>query len=546
MSQGSPEEITSRSSSNTITDDLENVSCPICFKIFNNLLLLNTHLDTDHGFSDTVDDSREYIDRSQTASPNKTKHEHHSNHIKRNRINHVHRPNHIKNKHWKRYSPGLKCHHCHLILNKDGGIRNCRKCGNLFCKRHCRNIIRLNFDAEYDPNNGKWYNCCYSCYSLRSGYNDFGTRVDLTSSFMKSRNSKSEDKALRNLQLENRLIRLIDGIIRLYKRYNGNILLSLKLDYEISNFERSVTPWRSDDNASNCNICQETFNLIVRKHHCRLCGLIVCDNKERGCSSELLVRFLQKVTSDIDYREAVPENPEFNKTLRLCSKCLEMIYVPRRFSQDISAQPSKIFSKYYSLQNLSAMISKMLPQFEDVLSRIEITKEKNNIPGGRDIKELGNLREKVLRSFSSYNLIAKQLLAVKPTNQSEKLIQDSIKIVSANFINEKILPMKNIPSILSSASSSNDSSTNNSLNGNDTPEIKKFSELMSNLSIKEIKEYREELMVYKEQSFILQSAIDDSKKQRRFDEVQTLSTNLKDISDRIHEIQEKLGEQGFD
>jgi len=36
--------------------------------------------------------------------------------------------------------------------------------------------------------------------------------------------------------------------------------------------------WQDDEAVSRCNLCKEEFNqLTFKKHHCRLCGLVVCD-----------------------------------------------------------------------------------------------------------------------------------------------------------------------------------------------------------------------------------------------------------------------------
>lgn len=529
--------------SSNITN-VQNISCPICFTSFSNLGLLNTHLDSDHGFSDKIDDSnRKYI------KPNKT-----SVKIRKNKSSIVESPiknleipkNKIKTSHWKKYTSDSKCHDCNRILKNQSNIRNCRKCGYLFAKDHCQNVIKLNLKAEYDPENGKWYNCCHNCFTMRPGYNDYGTRIDLSETFSRIRDSRSDDKELRKLQLETRLVSLVDGITALYLKYRDSILGPVKLDYNISLLEKSTVPWKDDSAISNCNICQSKFTMLLRKHHCRLCGSIVCDKVETACSNELLIRFLQNVTRDLHYKREVPSDPEFDKAIRLCSRCLEMIYVPRIYKQDIQAVPSLMINKYHSLQNLTTVINQVLPKFEDLLSKIEIDKEMNNVPSMTDVRELGKQREKLIRSFKTYNILTKQLLAITPVNSSEKRIQKSIRIITYGFINEKILPMKNVPSILGNVSSSAETSSNNSLMEEGTPEVKKLSELMSNLTIKEIKQYREELMVFKEQRFMLQSMIDNSKKQRHFDEVQVLNSNMKDITDRIKDIQGKLGDQGFD
>lgn len=524
--------------------NIENISCPICFTSFGNLALLNTHLDTDHGFSDNVNNTNNKPIKPNEGSSKIRKGK--SNTTASPRKDHETPKSKLKTSHWKKYTPGSKCHDCNRILKNQSNIRNCRKCGYLFAKEHCRNVIKLNLNAEYDPENGKWYNCCHDCFSMRPGYNDYGTRINLSEIFSKIRDGRSDDKELRKLQLENRLVSLVDGIIELYLKYHDSILGPMKLDYNISLLEKSTVPWKDDSAISNCNICRSKFTILLRKHHCRLCGSIVCDKVETGCSSELLIRFLQNVTRDLHYKREVPNDPEFDKAIRLCSRCLEMIYIPRIYKQDTQSVPSLMISKYHNLQNLTMVINQVLPRFEDLLSKIEIDKEMNNVPSITDVRELGKQREKLIRSFKTYNILTKQLLAITPGNISEKRIQESIRIVAYGFINEKILPMKNVPSILGNGSSSTETSSNTSLMDEGTPEVKKLSELMSNLTIKEIKQYREELMVFKEQRFMLQSMIDNSKKQRHFDEVQVLNSNMKDITDRIEDIQGKLGDQGFD
>lgn len=52
----------------------------------------------------------------------------------------------------------------------------------------------------------------------------------------------------------------------------GNFFFSL-LDGE-----QTVTKWEDDRAVKTCPYCENSFTLINRKHHCRLCGKIVCGN----------------------------------------------------------------------------------------------------------------------------------------------------------------------------------------------------------------------------------------------------------------------------
>lgn len=42
--------------------------------------------------------------------------------------------------------------------------------------------------------------------------------------------------------------------------------------------------WAKDQTKMKCELCYGTFNLIFRRHHCRLCGVLSCAN----CSSKRL------------------------------------------------------------------------------------------------------------------------------------------------------------------------------------------------------------------------------------------------------------------
>jgi len=41
--------------------------------------------------------------------------------------------------------------------------------------------------------------------------------------------------------------------------------------------------WTEDSDVISCTLCQKEFSIIVRKHHCRNCGQIFCNE----CSSKM-------------------------------------------------------------------------------------------------------------------------------------------------------------------------------------------------------------------------------------------------------------------
>ncbi|CAL9730707.1 vacuolar segregation protein Pep7p [Monosporozyma unispora] len=551
--------------------ELEDISCPICLKNFANLQSLNDHLDTDHGFDDSPRSESDSVTTITSItspkihlSPHRNVRSSHSrsnsadvNNKKQDKTKKLE----IKKSHWEKFVKGKTCNYCRRRLSPSTGLINCNKCGKLFCRRHCTNIIKLNLEAQFDPKgkHSRWYNCCYDCFISRPGYNEFGESIDLTVTFTKLRNKKSEDFQLIKLQLENRLVGLLDGLLALFKRYrvNGNVITLIKFNIERNALEQRITPWKSDNGVNNCHICTRQFNILIRKHHCRLCGNIICDSIDTGCSNAVPIITLRKNASDLPFHEDVKplmsSEIDVDVNIRLCSNCLKAIYIPRKFEEDMAMSTSPIMIRYHSLQNVSRVITYLLPLFQDLLQNEEVEKNNDTVPNATNLQELTRIRERLLKSFGTYNVITRQLMLLTPENESEKRIQNSIQIMSSRFINGKILPLKTLGSALSPSSSSATSGRSSPLSTptgksdgtTTTIEVTRLSDMMNGLTIKQVKQYREELMVLKEQSYLIHSMITESKKQRKFDEIKTLTRNLDELTKRSQEVEQLLGDQGF-
>ena len=52
--------------------------------------------------------------------------------------------------------------------------------------------------------------------------------------------------------------------------------------------EQSIVTWEDDAAVVQCPFCQQEFsNYTFRKHHCRLCGRVVCSDPATDCSKEI-------------------------------------------------------------------------------------------------------------------------------------------------------------------------------------------------------------------------------------------------------------------
>lgn len=72
--------------------------------------------------------------------------------------------------------------------------------------------------------------------------------------------------------------------------------------------------WLADNNRNNCHRCHAGFGVFRRKHHCRVCGDIYCDN----CSNRRAFVVLPATR---------PNNPNLNRSqdrVRVCRNCLPL------------------------------------------------------------------------------------------------------------------------------------------------------------------------------------------------------------------------------
>ncbi|SCU98555.1 LAFA_0G18734g1_1 [Lachancea sp. 'fantastica'] len=498
----------------------EELACPVCNEKTVDLLQLNNHLDRTHGFAEEPDQD-ELLQ----------KNDHRFDGTK-----HKSKPLAAKTKftlnrsHWiEPHTNHSRCHKCCAKLNRSTGHINCRKCGELFCIKHCQNVIKLNVNAEYDPRDGKWCRCCQQCAQDKPGYNDFASFRSRTSEFKKLRSSRTEDRQLQFLQLENRFVRLMNGILRINARYQGSMLASFKIPMEISQLERNVVPWTPDDLAIACTSCRRQFGLTLRKHHCRLCGKLVCDNAITKCSNNIPVTNLVNAASDLPIAKPA-DAASIETSIRVCSSCVQSLFRKRKFEKELAMPLSILFQLYERMSTISSVVLSIVANLEEASQ----TNSSLTTPDPSEVAKLSKTRRKMVDSFSTYDQLTKQLLRLKPRNASEGRIQSAIISRASSFIQENMLPLGRLTAKLTSQSPSPGSSQErNSDNSN------------KDLSIKEIKDYRTQLMVIKEQKFLVEDMIATATKHRKFDEALVLSKNLEELNLQADGLTNLLGGEGF-
>lgn len=465
-------------------------------------------LDSNKGFS--LSDGRKSPTptiRSETASPSKI--------------------NRISRTHWKHPSSGVTCsfHGCDKVLNVKNGIVNCRKCGLLYCNQHSAYKIRLRNTKEepaYDTTyNGVLSRCCETCYYDKSDL-IAGTVVnhrDLTKQFKSQRQREIEDKELQRNKIIKRFINLSSQLVQ---------------EREQSWFTRSSQQNSEWIRTDNCTICFVQFNLLVRRHHCRLCGESVCDDAygvRQNCSIMVPLNKLLDILPHLSYSQEVLETPiTDNVKFRCCVNCKNLLLHDWKLSNKNLEDPTavEIFQLYDTLLLMKGQVELLLSKFEQLISSGDdsaISKHRMKLIKG--LKEFENLVLILKQRFFGGSA---KLLVLPEYHLHQQILLNMYQGL-IEFLQENFLKFKSL---------------NDQLQVEEPPKaIEAPAEVQSALTKKQIRELREQLMVMNEQKFLVEQMIQDNIKMRKFEELDSLTENKNELHGIIAELERKLGEFGF-
>jgi len=200
----------------------------------------------------------------------------------------------VTKSHWQRHGPNDACSEpeCGKRLSSANGSVNCRKCGKLFCDEHTMYKMKLSRSAQHEPVRGLWCRVCETCYKSREGYNDrTGFERNHAVDFKQFRRKTVDKTLLEVSRLEKRLTKLTQLLANPPDQTStaGSLLWPLAgAKVQRKQLEQSIVDWEDDAAVLRCPFCQQEFsNYTFRRHHCRLCGRVVCGDPSTDCSREI-------------------------------------------------------------------------------------------------------------------------------------------------------------------------------------------------------------------------------------------------------------------
>ncbi|OLN81305.1 Vacuolar segregation protein PEP7 [Colletotrichum chlorophyti] len=482
----------------------------------------------------------------------------------------------ITRSHWQRQTSNDRCTDptCGKGLGAVNGSINCRNCGRLFCEEHTMYQMKLSRSAKHDPVRGYWVRVCETCYKSRDGYNDHnGVLIDHTSAFADMRRKRVERQNLEVARLEKRLTKLTQLLANAPEDVTGNggnllspmaTLTGQKNQRKL--LEQSVVTWEDDASVAQCPFCQQEFgSWTFRRHHCRICGRVVCADPLTACSNEVALSIASPTSAATEKPPTTAKPGQLSVDVRMCRECNHTIFSKRDFAATIMHKPPDQRA-YETLRQFERGIRQLMPVFQRTLLALQPEGEdgaesSKPPPTSAQIQEASKIRKRLTDAFTKYDMAARRIRDMKTTSKTQLQLQQAVYAAASSFLHTHMLTLKSVPQILRSRSSQSSrlrALQSSSVNGSSSSlhlsplrngelaesetasQASETSTAVSALETEE-KEARERLVVLEEQRFMVQQMVNSARDARRFEEVSALTRNVEELDREIDKARKLVG-----
>ncbi|KAK3812787.1 MAG: FYVE zinc finger-domain-containing protein [Linnemannia gamsii] len=430
----------------------------------------------------------------------------------------------VTKRHWVRESDRDVCFqlNCDKGLGIRFGRQHCRSCGNMFCETHSSFQIKLNGQAQHDTN-GLWCRVCETCFVKAKNAED-GVHRSLTTDFMSIRVRSAEKNHLEVNRLEKR----IEKLAQIHQQYDSGLSSSPVVSSPTASFssissatgsvrakvaEQAIVKWEDDSTVPTCHICLSVFNRYGnRKHHCRLCGRVICDN----CS---------KKTSLYLSMSSYPDGSEAVGQTRACKECIHTTFKRREHAAD-QKRPNAVLKYYGSLMRLKARIDLALPRFQEMLATLGQKSEMNQTHP--DYQLAARSRKELLDDFSLFDAISKKIAKLPTHSQHQKQLNTNLYWWATQYLQTNMFPLSVIPKVFGKSKPPGTSSPSSS-----SPAPSISSPLPDAMDNETEIETLAQLAVMEDQRRLVESYIEEASRKRKFDDVKSLKMSLEELENEI-------------
>ncbi|TPX60854.1 hypothetical protein PhCBS80983_g01517 [Powellomyces hirtus] len=400
--------------------------------------------------------------------------------------------------HWQKDGANDRCstEGCGKYLSIRTGRHHCRKCGLLHCDTHSSYQMRLSPSALPDPVAGIWCRVCQKCYKEREGYRDtIGVSRNKTNVFLRMRKNRIDTLLLESNKLEKRLEKL--SALYAEEEANGQSATGSPMLYgsaaaKSRRLEQSVVKWEDDTHVSACPLCTKQFGAFTnRRHHCRLCGRVVCGTNTCSSMVGLLVD---------DTRSNGPQ-------IRVCADCKRVV-TRRAEKYHDTASSNSIIPIYRSLVKYKSSVDELLPKFNGLLmtmsNRAVVEYEDS------DYQLASRYRKSLMEWFSELDKLGKRIKLHPTSSKTTTRVLNALHLSIITYLQTHMFTLQLMPKVGAPAPPPKDSATSA------FPTMDPA-----------------QLAVLQEQRKLVQGFLDDALRRRRFEDAAALRESLDELDREI-------------
>ncbi|XP_053625630.1 rabenosyn-5 [Plodia interpunctella] len=248
------------------------------------------------------------------------------------------------------------------------------------------------------------------------------------------RSSTDYFKAVRSARLERYATETNKLLIRLDK-----LVCNMPLDpNQRKQHEQDIVPWLDGTSVKLCPSCAKAFNLTRRKHHCRLCGSILCHD----CSVFLDLKVARSIVDpSVQQNTSEPDHDSHNERnqLRLCEHCYNLVEL-RKQVQDSRNAKTVLMTAYEQMQSLMEQARPAVAMYEKMCQSLFDGETTYNLG------DVNAMRGKVGKLAEGIDLLSKQIanFPAEPGTRQAKL-QKSIRLAAENYIKDDLIALPKLP-----------------------------------------------------------------------------------------------------
>jgi len=247
-------------------------------------------------------------------------------------------------------------------------------------------------------------------------------------------------------------------------------------------YEQAIVSWLPEESVKLCPNCAKSFNLTRRKHHCRLCGSIMCADCSDYVSFELARRLFNPASiskyegngEDNDGSKNINGsiskngsgksfeksriNPSYDnlaknfadltgmaesqQQFRSCTFCAESLKKRDARVSLTTENLSPVLQRYYEkLRQLMQDGTKMSKEYREIAEKLNAGEPATKLT----IEEAKRMRIHLLKAAENVDAVSKAMIGLDE-DESTKTLRSRIRAASINFVKETLVGLPGIPS----------------------------------------------------------------------------------------------------